>query len=121
MDTGYGIYKRPKKGRDWSISETLRFYRTLNTVGTDFSLMLSLFPGRTRRDLKLKFKKEEKLNRALIDKVLMNPLDFDLADLEKQFQEEETMKKNKNIEVITKFKKEKKIRERTKTSKCNKF
>lgn len=98
LDTGYGIYKRPKKTKDWSASETLRFYRTLNTVGTDFSLMLSLFPGRTRRELKLKFKKEERINRVLIDRVLMNPLDFNLTELEQQFQAEEDERKKKKDE-----------------------
>ncbi|GLV40496.1 B double prime 1 [Carabus blaptoides fortunei] len=84
LDRTYGIYKRPKRAKDWNVVETLRFYKTLNTVGTDFSLMLSLFPGRTRRELKIKFKKEEKLNRALIDKALMNPVEFDFTELEQQ-------------------------------------
>lgn len=95
LDTGYGVFKRPKKSKDWSVVETLRFYRTLNTVGTDFSLMLSLFPGRTRRELKLKFKKEERINRTLIDRVLMNPLDFNLQELEEQFKIDEEKAKQR--------------------------
>lgn len=88
LDTGYGVYKKPKRCKDWTFAETLRFYRTLNTVGTDFSLMLGLFPGRTRRELKMKFKKEEKNNRMLVDKVLMNPLNFNLTELEEQLKNE---------------------------------
>lgn len=84
LDRAYGIYTRPKRSKEWNVVETLRFYKSLNTVGTDFSLMLSLFPGRTRRELKIKFKKEEKINRALVDKALMNPVEFDFAELEQQ-------------------------------------
>lgn len=49
-----GIYRRASRSKDWSHCETLRFYKALNTIGTDFALMLSLFPGRTRKDLKVK-------------------------------------------------------------------
>jgi hypothetical protein len=63
-------------------AETLKFYRALNTVGTDFLLMQSIFPKRTRQDLKTKFKKEDRINRFLVEKALRNPLDFDLTELE---------------------------------------
>lgn len=33
--------------------ETMRFYVALSQVGTDFSLMGTLFPKRTRRELKV--------------------------------------------------------------------
>lgn len=48
------MYRRTMRTREWSNAETLRFYKALNTIGTDFALMLSLFPGRTRKDLKIK-------------------------------------------------------------------
>lgn len=64
-------------------AETLKFYRALNTVGTDFLLMQSIFPKRTRQDLKMKFKKEDRMNRFLVEKALRYPLDFDLTELEK--------------------------------------
>jgi transcription factor TFIIIB component B'' len=64
-------------------AETLKFYRALNTVGTDFLLMQSIFPKRTRQDLKMKFKKEDRTNRFLVEKALRYPLDFDLTELEK--------------------------------------
>ena len=34
-------------------AETQRFYKALSQVGTDFSLMLPLFPSRIRRELKV--------------------------------------------------------------------
>ncbi len=66
------------------VTETKKFYRALNVVGTDFSLMKPYFRNRTRRELKLKFKKEEKLNAKLINKALAEPLDFDISELEKE-------------------------------------
>lgn len=54
--TASGFYKRQKRTRDWLPLETLKFYRSLQTIGTDFSVMLQLFPNRSRRDLKLKVK-----------------------------------------------------------------
>lgn len=76
-----GFYKRQKRTRDWPPEETIRFYRCLHTIGTDFSLMLHLFPTRNRRDLKLKFKKEEKINLGLINKALLNPKAFNIDEL----------------------------------------
>lgn len=84
-----GFYSRQKRTREWPSSETIKFYRCLQNVGTDFSLMVSLFPNRTRRDLKLKFKKEEKINGHLINKALLYPKQFDIETLKQQVEEEE--------------------------------
>lgn len=65
------------------VAETKRFYKALNTIGTDFSLMQKYFPIRTRLELKNKFKREEKLNRNLIDTALNNPSEFDITQFEK--------------------------------------
>ncbi|XP_049862691.1 titin homolog isoform X2 [Schistocerca gregaria] len=89
--------KRKSKTKDWNREETLRFYRALHTVGTDFLVMQSLFPKFTRKDLKDRYKKEEKINRELVEKALRNPLTFDLTELQKEFEverlEEEQHKK----------------------------
>ncbi|XP_062545359.1 transcription factor TFIIIB component B'' homolog [Armigeres subalbatus] len=84
-----GYYSRYKRTRDWPPEETIRFYRCLHTIGTDFSMMIQLFPNRTRRDLKLKFKKEERLNLKLINKALLFPKEFNIEELRQQFQEED--------------------------------
>lgn len=84
-----GYYSRYKRTRDWPPEETIRFYRCLHTIGTDFSMMIQLFPNRTRRDLKLKFKKEERLNLKLVNKALLFPKEFNIEELSKQFQEED--------------------------------
>lgn len=84
-----GFYSRQKRTRDWPSAETIKFYRCLQTVGTDFSLMVPLFPNRTRRDLKLKFKKEERINGHLINKALLYPKNFNIEELKQQIEEEE--------------------------------
>ncbi|CAG2055226.1 unnamed protein product [Timema podura] len=91
--TSYSAYSKKtyKKGKEWSAHDTLKFYRALNTLGTDFLLMQSIFPKMTRRDLKMKFKREERVNAALIDKALRYPLNFDMSELQKEAQREAEM------------------------------
>uniref|UniRef100_A0AAG5DT44 Myb-like domain-containing protein n=1 Tax=Anopheles atroparvus TaxID=41427 RepID=A0AAG5DT44_ANOAO len=84
-----GYYSRIRRTKDWTNEETIRFYRCLHTIGTDFSMMLTLFPYRSRRDLKLKFKKEERLNLQLVNKALQYPKQFKLDELKQQFAQED--------------------------------
>ncbi|XP_037806181.1 transcription factor TFIIIB component B'' homolog [Lucilia sericata] len=106
-----GFYSRQKRTREWLPAETIKFYRCLQNVGTDFSLMVSLFPNRTRRDLKLKFKKEERKNCHLINKALLYPKQFDLESLKQQIDEEEKMREEQAKKAkATKEKKESKKR-----------
>ncbi|XP_073999796.1 transcription factor TFIIIB component B'' homolog Bdp1 [Rhodnius prolixus] len=58
--------------RNWSFQETLKFYKILQSTGSDFSTMATEFPDRSRNGLKRKFKREEKLNGHLIDRILPN-------------------------------------------------
>jgi transcription factor TFIIIB component B'' len=46
--------------------------------------MTKLFPKRSRHELKLKFKKEEKTNLKLVDKAMTAPVDFDFKSLEEE-------------------------------------
>lgn len=92
FDTGYGVYKKHKRSKYWTTDETLRFYKALNTLGTDFTLMCELFPDRTRRELKMKFNKEEKINRTLIDKALMQPCGYDFYVLKEEVELEQREK-----------------------------
>ncbi|EAU76706.2 AGAP008674-PA, partial [Anopheles gambiae str. PEST] len=84
-----GYYSRIRRTKDWGDEETIRFYRCLHTIGTDFSMMLTLFPQRSRRDLKLKFKKEERINLNLVNKALLHPNEFNVDELRQQFAEED--------------------------------
>lgn len=76
----FGAYLRHRKVERWTLEDTQRFYMALSQVGTDFSLMGPLFPSRKRRELKAKFKREEKLHRSLVEKALRlrNPIDVEL-------------------------------------------
>ncbi|XP_057338144.1 uncharacterized protein LOC130676143 [Microplitis mediator] len=80
---GSGFYKQRSRMKEWPKWETIKFYKALSTIGTDFSLMKSLFPKRSRNDIKRKYKKEEKINRKLVEKALSSGLHFDV-DLLKQ-------------------------------------
>lgn len=64
------------------LSDTANFYRALSLVGADFSLMEQIFPNRSRRELKQKFKREEKFNIDLINKVLYESQTFDEQTLD---------------------------------------
>ncbi|XP_071453776.1 uncharacterized protein Bdp1 [Hetaerina americana] len=95
--TNYATYSKRSKGLEWSENETLRFYRALNVVGTDFSVMQNvLFPNRSRRDLKNKFKREERRNSSLIEKALRNPEIFSsVEELQTEFAKTVSAEKQK--------------------------
>jgi len=57
----------------WNEEFTDRFYQGLRMFGTDFEMISKLFPGRTRRSIKLKFCKEEKLDKDKIKETLLGP------------------------------------------------
>ena len=48
-------------------------------IGTDFTMIQRLFTHRNRDEIKRKFKREEKLNQALIDKILSKTAEIDLS------------------------------------------
>ena len=56
----------------WSSEMTEQFYEGLRLFGTDFMMMTVLFPGLTRRQLKLKFVKEEHTNEEMVKQVLIH-------------------------------------------------
>lgn len=57
----------------WETEETDLFYQCLRKYGTDFLLMEREFANRNRRQLKLKFKREERENLKRIDDALRAP------------------------------------------------
>ncbi|KAI9555287.1 hypothetical protein GHT06_017802 [Daphnia sinensis] len=127
----YGSWrKRPRAGR-WSVKETARFYRALNMLGTNFSLMVKLFPGRDRIDLKRKFKSEEKTNPSLVDKIIATQIPFDISqfmDVEdedssgnestsKEPSKKKTAGKTSNTRKVSKTSKEPKMKRKEKVLK----
>ena len=73
-DMGAGVtsasYLNRSPSMPWSKEETEAFLSSLRKYGTDFTLIAALFPNRDRRQIKNKFKREEKLDPGKIDRLL---------------------------------------------------
>lgn len=57
----------------WDEEMTDLFYKGLRMFGTDFMMISKMFPGRTRRHIKLKFSNEERKDPARIKDTLLGP------------------------------------------------
>jgi transcription factor TFIIIB component B'' len=69
--TTSGTHMKREKNIFWDFLSTEKFYNGLRMFGTDFEMISKMFPDRNRRQIKLKFNKEErtlpeKIARALI-------------------------------------------------------
>ncbi|XP_050428602.1 transcription factor TFIIIB component B'' homolog isoform X2 [Adelges cooleyi] len=81
-------YKRKREpSKQWNKDETLKFYKCLMNLGTDFSMIEQYFPGRTRAQIKRKYKTEEKKNPQLINGALTNSAQYDSVLIENMIQE----------------------------------
>ncbi|EPS70590.1 hypothetical protein M569_04171, partial [Genlisea aurea] len=56
----YQTYMDKPRPIRWSKQDTETFYEAIRQFGTDLSLIQQLFPGLTRQQIKLKYKKEER-------------------------------------------------------------
>jgi transcription factor TFIIIB component B'' len=91
-----GTYMKREPARSWDSAANQLFYKGLKQFGTDFQMIASMFPHRNRRQIKLKFNKEEKVNAAKINRILMNPKEpINLDDFEKM-----SNKKLVSLEVL---------------------
>lgn len=73
-----GTYATKKKRRrNWSKEETEVFYESLKCCGCEFSMISSLFSECTRNDVKNKYKREMKKNKAKMEDALSFYLNFD--------------------------------------------
>ncbi|KAF8777210.1 Transcription factor TFIIIB component B'' like protein [Argiope bruennichi] len=85
-NTTYSSF-RNRSFKTWSKRETAKFYKALSLVGTDFALMENIFKEdgnvtRTRRELKLKFKREEKSNPKFVHTAMYELQTYDLNILD---------------------------------------
>ncbi len=71
-----------EKTERWQTNETRLFFKSLQQCGTDFSMIEQLFPGRTRKQLKNKFKKEERLRPHLVSMALKCTVPLDSLEFE---------------------------------------
>lgn len=60
------------KGDPWTEDSTDAFYEALRMFGTDFTIISNMFPGRSRRHIKLKFVREERADPARIKEALIS-------------------------------------------------
>ncbi len=67
----------------WSTEETELFYKALQQYGTDFSIIENLFPTKDRRQIKNKFKKEERDHPQRIAQALTKRLPINLDEYKK--------------------------------------
>ncbi|UPR00303.1 subunit of Bdp1 transcription initiation factor TFIIIB [Chloropicon primus] len=63
----YSGYLAPEK---WTKEDTDKFYKALEQFGTDFGTIQKFFPKRERKQIKSKFRREEKGNPEKIEKAL---------------------------------------------------
>ena len=76
LKEGPGIYisssmfKKKVPARRWTANETRTFYGGLQQCGLNFGMIARLFPDRSRKQIVLKFKREEKKHPNLVDKAL---------------------------------------------------
>jgi transcription factor TFIIIB component B'' len=66
-------YGKRSKTESWDEEMTDLFYRGLRMFGTDFMVISKLFPGRSRRQIKLKFNNEERRDPGRIKETLLGP------------------------------------------------
>ncbi|KAJ5242196.1 uncharacterized protein N7469_000523 [Penicillium citrinum] len=66
-------YGKRSKTESWDEEMTDLFYRGLRMFGTDFMIISNMFPGRSRRQIKLKFNNEERRDPQRIRDTLMGP------------------------------------------------
>ncbi|KAH8689639.1 hypothetical protein BGW36DRAFT_74018 [Talaromyces proteolyticus] len=66
-------YGRRTKAESWDEELTDLFYRGLRMFGTDFMMISKMFPGRSRRQIKLKFNSEERRDPERIKATLLGP------------------------------------------------
>ncbi|TYZ57703.1 hypothetical protein PybrP1_009246 [[Pythium] brassicae (nom. inval.)] len=89
------------QGRRWGKDETKQFYYCLSQVGPNFSMMATLFPNRKRKELKCKFKYEEKHHPALIEialKASAAPLDSEMVSVIAQMVDKDAKKKQAKLQ-----------------------
>jgi len=76
----YTSFTNRNSSEKWTPTETEAFYKALRTYGTDFSLIERIFPNRTRRQIRNKFKREEKENLRKVDEALRARLPIDINE-----------------------------------------
>ncbi|KAK0251447.1 hypothetical protein LTR91_014083 [Friedmanniomyces endolithicus] len=89
------------KSDPWTEAETERFYEQLAIFGTDFDILSRMFPPKTRRQLKAKFNREERLDDQRITDTLLGKGIRPAAAMSLKTYAEET---GRDLEFFAKYK-----------------
>lgn len=76
------LTKQPCGNKRWSKYDDEMFFESLECCGCEFSIMSTLFPGRTRSNLREKYKRELKNNPERVEVAMRNFAQFDMAKLQ---------------------------------------
>lgn len=72
--------RRQPQGNFWTDEETIKFYHGLRMFGTDFNMISKMFGGaKNRRQVKLKFNREERANPVAVNKCIIGEKDVPMA------------------------------------------
>jgi transcription factor TFIIIB component B'' len=89
--------KRTRAKSKWTQEQTFRFFEALQKYGLDFTLLGQLFPEFSRRELLLKYKREERKDPQKIDFLLMNKLPVDEEEFKDSFDQAEQQEQSKKL------------------------
>lgn len=78
-----GTYGKRERMPKWNEELTGRFYDGLRMFGTDFGMISMMFPGKSRRTIKLKFNHEERLDNEKIKVTLTERIPVDMEAFSK--------------------------------------
>ncbi|KAG9234456.1 hypothetical protein BJ875DRAFT_461563 [Amylocarpus encephaloides] len=73
--TSNSFNKKILKAQPWDETDTEKFYKGLKMFGTDFEMIAKLFPNRNRKQVKLKFNKEERVDGARVSRTMIGEKD----------------------------------------------
>lgn len=88
-------FSRRTKVEKWTDDDTRLFYRGLSQFGTDFSMLAQLFPARDRKQLKNKFKVEERCNLLKVEMALRERKPIDMEEFEERLEEGKRVREEK--------------------------
>lgn len=72
--------RRQPQGNFWTDAETIKFYHGLRMFGTDFNMISKMFGGaKNRRQVKLKFNREERANPVAVNRCIIGEKDVPMA------------------------------------------
>lgn len=74
----YMTNKSSGSKKRWNADDDEVFFKSLRCCGSEFSMINILFPDRSRKNIKEKFKREMKQNRAKVEDALGGFCSFDL-------------------------------------------